>query len=213
MSIAFPLRTVTHRAVVAGVDPRRRSQVIRLLGAAGFDVTGTVAPGAVIVLVAAESEVERGREVRELADAHPDVGVLAVVPADTPNASLRRALIAGAAGIVLTSELESTLVPSVHAVQAGQLVVPSSLSRAIAPRPLSHREKQILGLVVQGLTNREIAERLYLAESTIKTHLSSIFRKIDARSRAEAVTRIQDPDSGYGPVILAPAADMAAPAA
>jgi len=66
--------------------------------------------------------------------------------------------------------------------------------------------------VVEGLTNREIAERLYLAESTIKTHLSSIFRKIDARSRAEAVSRVQDPESGYGLAILTPADGAAAPA-
>ena len=48
---------------------------------------------------------------------------------------------------------------------------------------------------MQGLTNREIAPQLYLAESTVKTHLSSAFRKLDARSRAEAVARIQDPES------------------
>jgi DNA-binding NarL/FixJ family response regulator len=85
---------------------------------------------------------------------------------------------------------------------AGQLVVPLVLSQQIAPRPLSHREKQILGLVVLGLTNREIAQKLYLAESTVKTHLSSAFRKIDARSRSEAVARITDPSSGYGTGII-----------
>jgi len=141
MSIALPLRAAALQATVVGADARRRSHVARLLAGAGFELTAMVEPGTAIVLVAAEAEVERGREVRELVERHPDTGVLVVVPAGTPNASLRRTLVAGATGIVFTNELESALLPSVHAVQAGQLVVPSALARAIAPRPLSHREK------------------------------------------------------------------------
>jgi DNA-binding NarL/FixJ family response regulator len=68
-------------------------------------------------------------------------------------------------------------------------------------------------MAARGLTNREIAGRLYLAESTVKTHLSSAFRKLDARSRAEAVERIQDPETSCGPSVLALAADLALPAA
>jgi DNA-binding CsgD family transcriptional regulator len=86
---------------------------------------------------------------------------------------------------------------------AGQLTVPSALRHQIAPRVLSHREKQILALVMAGMTNREIADNLFLAESTVKTHLSSAFRKIDARSRSEAVARIQDSESGFGLGVLA----------
>jgi DNA-binding NarL/FixJ family response regulator len=123
--------------------------------------------------------------------------------AEAPNAALRKALLAGAEGIVLEPDLERALGPTAWAVLAGQLSVPLTLSRQIAPRPLSYREKQILSLVVLGLTNREIASRLYLAESTVKTHLSSAFRKIDARSRAEAVSRLQDPESGYGMALIA----------
>jgi DNA-binding NarL/FixJ family response regulator len=123
---------------------------------------------------------------------------------------LRRALLAGAAGIVLDSELESALVASASATLAGQLAVPRALGRQIAPRPLSHREKEILALVVRGLTNRQIAGRLYLAESTVKTHVSSAFRKLDVRSRAEAAARIEDPDAGYGMGIAAHAVDPAA---
>jgi DNA-binding NarL/FixJ family response regulator len=87
-------------------------------------------------------------------------------------------------------------------VAAGQLAVPSSLRSQIAPRALSHREKQILALVVLGLTNRQIADELFLAESTVKTHLSSAFGKLDAHSRADATARILDPESGYGVGIL-----------
>jgi DNA-binding NarL/FixJ family response regulator len=142
------------------------------------------------------------REVRAVAEAHPDACILAVMPAGAPNASLRRILLAGASGIVLEDELERALAPAARALLAGQLTVPTVLGRQIAPRPLSHREKEILALVVRGRTNREIADTLFLAESTVKTHLSSAFRKLDARSRSDAVARITDPENGYGAGVL-----------
>jgi DNA-binding NarL/FixJ family response regulator len=132
------------------------------------------------------------------------------MPGGGPNAALRRVLLAGAAGIVLEEDVDRALVPAARAVLAGQLSVPTVLGQHIAPRPLSHREKEVLALVVLGMTNREIAGKLYLAESTVKTHLSSAFRKIDARSRAEAVARIQDPESEFGSGVLAVAHGVAA---
>jgi DNA-binding NarL/FixJ family response regulator len=51
---------------------------------------------------------------------------------------------------------------------------------------LTGRERAVLGYVAQGSTNREIGERLYIAETTVKTHLKSIFAKLDVRNRAEA---------------------------
>ena len=151
-------------------------------------------------------------EIGRLTDGRPGVKVLAVMPDEASNAALRRALIAGAHGLVVASDVESALVATTHAMLVGQLTVPSALGRQIAPRPLSHREKEIIRLVVLGLTNREIAQRLFLSESTVKTHLSSAFRKLDARSRSEAVARITDPEAGYGMGILAMADDAAGPA-
>ena len=80
--------------------------------------------------------------------------------------------------------------------------MPRSLRRQLAPRALSYREKQILGLVVQGYTNRQIADKLIVAESTVKTHLSSAFGKLDTRSRSEAAALIVDPEEGFGLGIL-----------
>jgi DNA-binding NarL/FixJ family response regulator len=57
-------------------------------------------------------------------------------------------------------------------------------------------------MVVRGLTNRQIAHELFLAESTVKTHLSSAFSKLNTRSRAEAAAIILDPDEGLGDSIL-----------
>jgi DNA-binding NarL/FixJ family response regulator len=67
---------------------------------------------------------------------------------------------------------------------------------------LSSREKQVLGLVVMGYMNSQIAAQLFLAESTVKSHLSSAFDKLGVRSRHEAVARILDPQGGLGVGIL-----------
>src|SRR4051812_26638195 len=203
MSAAISVTRIQIAVAVVGGDARMRSEAVRLLGDAGFTTRTGPDVGALKVLVPAPAEADRLREIRELAEADPTAAILVVMPTGASNASLRRALLAGATGIVLEHELRHALVPTANALLAGQLAVPTTLARQIAPRPLSHREKQILALVVEGLTNREIADRLFLAESTVKTHLSSAFRKIDARSRSEAVARIQDPDVGYGMGILA----------
>lgn len=190
-------------------DDRARREAARLLGDAGFAIRAQPEPGAVVVLVGQNREDVRLRAVRTLAEKHPEARILTVLPAGVPNAALRRVLLAGATGIVLEDDMARALVPTAHAMLAGQLAVPSAIGNQIAPRPLSHREKQILAFVVLGMTNREIAGKLFLAESTVKTHLSSAFRKIDARSRSEAVARIQDPESGVGLGVLAVATGTA----
>ena len=172
---------------VVGVEPNLRAHAASLLRAGGFglfttDTNGsltapTLKPGTIIVLVHAGTAAERVRATQELADAHPEGLVVVAMPADTAKGPLRRALRAGAAGIILDGELEAKLAVTIHAVAAGQLAVPISLRSQIAPRALSYREKQVLRLVVAGFTNRQIADELFLAESTVKTHLSSAFGK------------------------------------
>jgi DNA-binding NarL/FixJ family response regulator len=116
---------------------------------------------------------------------------------------VRAALTAGAAGVVLHDDLDSALAPCLQSVQAGQVCVPRAHWRQIEPPALSAREKQILGLVVMGYMNGQIAEQLFLAESTVKSHLSSAFGKLGVRSRNEAVDLIVDPERGFGMGILA----------
>jgi DNA-binding NarL/FixJ family response regulator len=116
---------------------------------------------------------------------------------------VRAVLGAGASGVVLEREMAGTLGPCLHAVRVGQICVPRQQWRQIAPPALSAREKQILGLVVMGYMNSQIAERLFLAESTVKSHLSSAFGKLGVRSRNEAVNLILDSERGFGMGILA----------
>jgi DNA-binding NarL/FixJ family response regulator len=164
-----------------------------LLGAAGFPVTGDAPPALVLVAGGATPTPV----VEAAARSRPGAAIVALMPADADEALLRQALSAGADGIVLEPELARTLVPTVRAVLAGQLAVPQSMRRRFAPKAFSHRERQILALVVQGNTNRQIAQQLYLSESTVKSHLASSFRKLGARSRAEAAALVLDPEAGY----------------
>lgn len=137
--------------------------------------------------------------IRELAPKAP----LIVVRADMERWDVRAALAAGATGVVLAEDLRRALVPCLLAAQAGQICVPQPHWRQVEPPALSTREKQILGLVVMGYMNSQIAEQLFLAESTVKSHLSSAFGKLGVRSRNEAVSLILDSKRGWGTGILA----------
>jgi DNA-binding CsgD family transcriptional regulator len=70
---------------------------------------------------------------------------------------------------------------------AGHVSVPGSMRHTIQPPALSHRERQALGLALAGLTNAQIARTVFIAESTVKSHLSSAFRRLGVHSRREAV--------------------------
>lgn len=125
--------------------------------------------------------------------------VLVVSPPAT-GAGVRRALDAGAAALVFDSELELTLVATIRAVASGQSAVPRKFRASVERPTLSHRELQVLALVRQGLTNAEIAKRLFLAESTIKSHLGSIFTKFGVHSRKEATAVFADLELTSGAV-------------
>jgi DNA-binding NarL/FixJ family response regulator len=113
-----------------------------------------------------------------------------------------RALAANADGVVEREVLARALVPTLHAVVAGQSVFPAPLHRALERPPLSNREKQILAMVVLGCSNAEIAAKLVVTESTVKNHLSSAFTKLGVRSRSAATSLITDPDAGLGLGVL-----------
>jgi DNA-binding NarL/FixJ family response regulator len=115
---------------------------------------------------------------------------------------VRRAVTAGADSVVAEGGLRRTLVPALHATLAGLLAVPATLRHAIDAPSLTNREKQILALVVMGFSNREIADRLVVSESTVKSHLFSAFRRLGVRTRREAISLILDPSRGYGSGIL-----------
>lgn len=166
----------------------------------------------VVVLVGPGSSSQRAAEIRLVRERLP--GVETVVVSSAPGGrGVRKALNAGAAGFVFESELATTLAVTVRAVAAGQVTVPRQLVHHVDKPVLSSREKQILGMVVLGFQNQEIAAKLHLAETTVKSHLSSTFKKLDVGSRQEAAALVLDHQEGLGPGILGiPAAERLPPA-
>jgi two-component system nitrate/nitrite response regulator NarP len=188
------------RVLVHADDPDRGALAAGLLRAGGWTVSDSDPDAVVLVLGARSVDPDA---VVALRTRHPAARVVIVAPDDRRSGDLRRLLRAGADAVVFDAQAEACLALTVRAVHAGQIVVPRSLRQHVVRQPLSHREKQILRLVVRGFTNRQIADELYLAESTVKTHLSSAFGKLDAHSRAEVTELILDPDDGRGLGILA----------
>ncbi|MFB6672845.1 response regulator [Streptomyces sp. NPDC056390] len=118
---------------------------------------------------------------------------------------------AGASGFLVKDALPEELLSGIRAVATGDAVVAPSLTRRLldayvqhlpathapqGPDPriaaLTDREREILTVIAQGWTNSEIAARLHLAESTVKTHVSRILAKTGARDRVQAVILAYD---------------------
>jgi DNA-binding NarL/FixJ family response regulator len=109
---------------------------------------------------------------------------------------------AGASAVVLAGAPQDALVHALRALEAGFIVVPEAARQAVRNPVLTVRQQQIMGLLVLGLSNAEIAERLYLTESTVKTHLRALFTKLEVRSRKEAVDVVLDPSSPIAKGVL-----------
>jgi DNA-binding NarL/FixJ family response regulator len=112
------------------------------------------------------------------------------------------ALNAGIRGFVVEADVEERLLPTVEAVACGQLVIPAEHRKAIERPLLTAREKQVMSMVVLGFSNVEIANKLYVTETTVKSHLSSAYRKLGVRSRHEATELILDSRDGLGLGVL-----------
>lgn len=102
-----------------------------------------------------------------------------VLPSDAPPEELEAAVSAAARGLVVIS-----------APLADELLDPSEEREfEEAPEPLTVREGEVLGLLARGLSNKMISRELRISEHTVKFHLSSLYAKLDAGNRAEAVSR------------------------
>ena len=96
---------------------------------------------------------------------------------------------AGASGFVSKDWGADEVAAAVRAVGNGRTVFAAAKEQPRAP--LSPRERDVLGLLVTGATNREIAAQLHLSPHTVKEHTSSVYRKLEVRNRAEAVQRAE----------------------
>ena len=103
---------------------------------------------------------------------------------------------AGAVGYLLKDVAAQKLVETIRAVQAGEVFIqPEIASRALRAtlhpadgliEPLSDREREVLTMLAQGVANKEIADKLHIAEGTVKNHVSNILAKLQAQNRTQA---------------------------
>ncbi len=133
---------------------------------------------------------------RALHESAPEVRCLILTAYDDEEA-VRSAVIAGAAGYIVKDVRSANLLDSVRAIAAGRRLIDPALARRVteqlrgAPEDpayasLGLREQQILALIADGLTNRQIAERLGLAEKTVKNYVSSLLAKLGLERRTQA---------------------------
>ncbi len=149
------------------------------------------------VLVCSDSEEETERIVREARSQVPGAPVIVFgLTSDLPL--VRAALRAGARGFVHAGMEPSQIVRALSVAMQGEVVIPRDLLKDLvadeAPVDLSGltpRQREILGLVVEGMTNAQIGRELYLSESTIKQHLRAAFKGLRVRNRTEAARLIR----------------------
>jgi DNA-binding NarL/FixJ family response regulator len=134
---------------------------------------------------------------KQVKNQYPDL-LIVVVCGAADGRSVRRALDSGIDGLVFADELDAALRPTVAAALAGQIALPRNLRKFVGKPSLSAKERQVLRLLVMGFSNGEISARLFLAESTVKSHLSSAYTKLGVRSRSEAVSLLLDPKQALG---------------
>lgn len=139
---------------------------------------------------------------RSILSAHPDMRCLMLTAYDDDQASVA-AVLAGASGYVLKDIRGQKLIEGIRAVAAGRtlltravsdkvvgaLTAPASVSAPDVPE-LTLRERQVLGLIADGLTNRQIGEHLELAEKTVKNYVSSLLAKLGMERRTQAAAYV-----------------------
>ncbi|WP_072482470.1 response regulator [Amycolatopsis australiensis] len=153
-----------------------------------------------VVLMDLNMPVLNGVEATErVTRAHPGVAVL-VLTTYSDDESIAGALAAGARGYLTKDAGRREIGAALQAVVAGQLTFGADVSRQVAgslsakplpreeslPDGLTAREAEVLGLITTGLSNAEIAARLFIGEATVKTHINNAFAKIGVRNRVEA---------------------------
>ncbi|MBV9412982.1 MAG: response regulator transcription factor [Acidimicrobiia bacterium] len=130
---------------------------------------------------------------RRIRARHPDVHVVIFTGGADP-AEVRQAAVAGVDGVLLKTMPVGELIRAIRDVANGQEVVDRDLAGALcAPDdnngkvPLSDRELDVLRLLSQGMTNKDVAAALFISRATVKSHIENILRKLQASDRAAAV--------------------------
>jgi DNA-binding NarL/FixJ family response regulator len=170
-------------------------------GRAGIDSARRLKPDVVLMDVRMP-EMDGITATRELLDSSPELRVVIVTTFEEDD-YVFGALAAGASGFLLKRTGPEELIEAIHTVAAGEALLSPSVTRRVIERmarapgvtangdrhleELTAREREVLELIARGLTNTEIAEKLVIEESTVKTHVKRILMKLGLRDRVQAV--------------------------
>lgn len=133
---------------------------------------------------------------REIRSRHPEITCI-MLTSFADDEAVYAAIMAGAAGYVLKQVRGSDLIDGIRRVAAGESLLDPSVTTRLLDRirhqgdadelaALSEQERKILDLIAEGLTNRQIGERMYLAEKTVKNYVSNLLSKLGMSRRTEA---------------------------
>jgi DNA-binding NarL/FixJ family response regulator len=169
-------------------------------GRAAIDSARRLAPDVVLMDVRMP-EMDGITATREVLEAAPDCRVVIVTTFEEDD-YVFGGLAAGASGFLLKRTGPEELIAAIHTVAGGEALLSPSVTRRVIERmarepgvepqearleELTDREREVLELIAAGLTNAEIAERLVIEESTVKTHVKRVLMKLDLRDRVQAV--------------------------
>jgi DNA-binding NarL/FixJ family response regulator len=186
----------------------------------GFDVVGEAANGEEALRLAAALHpdvilmdvrmpiLDGVAATRRLRAAHPDIRVIVLTTFDDDE-YVFEALRSGAAGYLLKDTASEKLFEAVRAAARGETFLQPSVAAKVVAEfsrmanlspirseplvdPLSDREKEILRLIAQGASNREIAAQLVIAEGTVKNHVTSILNKLGVSDRTQAALKARE---------------------
>lgn len=199
---------MTVRVVIVDDHPVVRSGLLALLagqptlevvgqagsGAEALDVVRQVHPDVVLCDLRLGEGID-GVEVTGALRGQPDAPAIVILTTYDHDADIVRAVEAGAAGYLLKDATVDEIVAAVERAARGDSVLSAALTERVVDAMrtrragLSPREREVLGLLAEGLSNREIARRTFLSEATVKTHLAHVYAKLDVEGRTAAVAR------------------------
>jgi len=197
-------------ATIVGGFPGSEVVALAADGAEALELVAATTPD-VVLMDLRMPHLDGVEATRAVHERHPGIPVV-VLTTYADDESIVAALSAGAVGYLTKDAARDDIRRALEAAVAGQAVLDPAAQAALLraahrgvgrpaelPDGLTDREVEVLGLIASGLSNHQIAERLFVAEATVKTHVNRIFAKTGSRDRAQAAVYAHRHGLGAGP--------------